>query len=50
MNEFRGAEHNDEAMLILDLSDYSWERRRFSMGESGGANARFLLRYRQLPE
>ncbi len=26
MNEFNGAEHSDEAMLMLDLSEEVWEK------------------------
>jgi hypothetical protein len=37
MNEFRGAEHSGEAMLILDLSDEVLENAAGSVGEKAGA-------------
>ena len=51
MNEFIGAEHADEAMLMLDVSDEVLENAAGSVREkAGGHDARFLLRYRQLPK
>ena len=45
MNEFRGAEHSDEAMLMLDLSDEALENAAGSVWEKAGSDdARFLLR------
>ena len=40
MNDFRGAEHSDEAMLMLDLSDEALENAAGCMGsvwEKAGA-------------
>jgi len=37
MNEFRGAEHSDEAMLMLDLSDEALENAAGSVWEKRGA-------------
>ena len=37
MNEFKGAEHSDEAMLMLDLSDEALENAAGSVGEKAGA-------------
>ena len=37
MNEFMGAKHNDEAMLILDLSDETLENAAGSVWEKAGA-------------
>ena len=50
MNEFRGAEHSDEAMLMLDLSDKALENAAGSVWRRRSYDARFLLRYRQLPK
>lgn len=37
MNEFRGAEHSGEAMLILDLSDEVFQNAAGPVGEKAGA-------------
>jgi hypothetical protein len=37
MNEFNGAEHSDEAMLMLDLSDEALENAAGSVWEKAGA-------------
>ena len=37
MNEFRGAEHSDEAMLMLDFSDEALENAAGSVWEKAGA-------------
>ncbi len=37
MNDLRGAEHSDEAMLLLDLSDEALENAAASVWEKAGA-------------
>ncbi len=37
MNDFRGAEHSDEAILIFDLSDEALENAAGSVWEKAGA-------------
>ena len=48
MNEFIGAGHADQAMLILDVPDEILENAAGSVREKAGAM--FLLRHRQLPK